>query len=173
MKRRITIAPLGKPAGLRPRPRCTARCLGECAATLLLLLVATVSAIDVLRRGPGAELVRMMDLPIPAIAVLPLALLGSVLVARRIRRQMSVWFDGFGVHFRRRLEARVVPWRTITRVTPEPHRYGANIRIESESATLMLVGGYYRSAEGLLKFLESQVRFHARIEARVGRSLPP
>jgi hypothetical protein len=113
----------------------------------------------------------MTNLRIPSIAVLASSLSGLVLMGRRIRRQMSVWFDGFGVHFRRKLEARVLPWRTITRIAPERHWYGPNLRIESKSDTLTLVGGYYGSAETLLSFLESQVRFHARIEAKLGANL--
>jgi hypothetical protein len=82
---------------------------------------------------------------------------------------MSVRFDGFGIHYRRGLGARVVPWRTITRITPVPHWYGAIIRVVSPSSTITIARGYYRSADALLDFLESQLRYHARIEARVGR----
>jgi hypothetical protein len=136
---------------------------------LLLGLVAAASGIDLLSRGLGAELDWMIDLPVPGIAVaLILSLAGLFLIGKRIRRQMSVRFDGFGIHFRRRLAARVMPWRTVTRITPEPHWYGTNIRVESPSATITMVGGYYRSAAVLLDFLESQLRYHARIEARVG-----
>jgi hypothetical protein len=169
VKRRLTIPPLGKPAGLRPRPRCTIRCLAECAVLAGCLLVALGSGIALLRGGSGAEAGWMKDLRGPAIAALAVSLCGLMLMGWRIRRQMSVWFDGFGVHFRRRLEARVLPWRTITRVVPQRHWYGTTIRIDSQSARLTIVGGYYRSAESLLSFLESQVRFHARIEARMGR----
>ena len=136
---------------------------------LLLGLVAVQSAIDLGRRGLGAGMSWLGDLPVPAIASLVLSLLGGILLGKRIRRQMSVRFDGFGIHFRRRLGARVVPWRTVTRITPEPHWYGANIRVVSPSASITLVGGYYQSATALLDFLESQLRYHARIEARVGR----
>lgn len=109
----------------------------------------------------------MTALPIPAVAALPLSLLLAILIGRRIRRQLSVRFDRFGVHYRRRLEARVLPWRTITKVTPEPHWYGDSIRMDSESAALTFVGAYYQSKDALLAFLESQVRFHAHIEARL------
>ena len=169
MRRRITIRPLGRPAGLRPRPRRTVRYLVECAALLLLGVVAVQSAIDLGRGGLGAGLSWLVGFPVPAIVTLVLSLLGGLLLGRRIRRQMSVRFDRFGIHFRRRLGARVVPWRTVTRITSEPHWYGANIRVESPLATITMVGGYYRSAAGLLDFLESQLRYHARIEARVGR----
>jgi len=169
VKRRITIPPLGKPATLRPRPRRTARCLVECAVMLLLGVVAVQSAIDLRRRGLGAGMSWLVELRAPAIATLTLSLVGAILLGKRIRRQMSFRFDRFGIHFRRRLGARVLPWRTVTRITPEPHWYGANIRVESPSDTVTVVGGYYRSAAGLLEFLESQLRYHARIEARVRR----
>ena len=136
---------------------------------LLLGLVAVQSAIDLGGRGLGAGMSWLVELPVPAIATLVLSLLGGILLGKRIRRQMSVRFDSFGIHFRRRLGARVVPWRTVTRITPEPHWYGANIRVVSPSATITMVGGYYRSTAALLDFLESQLRYHARIEARVGR----
>ena len=136
---------------------------------LLLGLVAVQSAIDLGTRGLGAGMSWLVDLPVPAIATLMLSLVGGILLGKRIRRQMSVRFDGFGIHFRRRLAARVMPWRTVTRITPEPHWYGANIRVVSPSATITMVGGYYRSATALFDFLESQLRYYARIEARVGR----
>jgi hypothetical protein len=133
----------------------------------LLLLLAGRSAIELLRIGLGAEVASLTALPYPAIAVLPLSLLMAILIGRRIRRQLSVRFDGFGIHFRRRLEARVLPWRTITRITPEPHWYGDNIRVDSESATLTIAGAYYQSQDILLAFVESQRRYHASIEARL------
>ena len=136
---------------------------------LLLGVVAVQSAIDLGGRGVGAGTSWLVDLRAPAIATLTLSLVGAILIGKRIRRQMSVRFDSFGIHFRQRLGARVVPWRTVTRITPEPHWYGANIRVESASATITMVGGYYRSAAGLLEFLESQLRYHARIEAKMRR----
>lgn len=99
--------------------------------------------------------------------VLPLSLLAAILIGRRMRRQLSVRFDGFGIHFRRRVEARVLPWRTITKVTSTPRWYGNSIRVESESTTLTIAGGYYESAQTLQRFLEAQVRYHGNIEARL------
>ena len=133
----------------------------------LLLLLAGRSAIDLLRNGLGAEVGSLTALPVPAMAALPLSLLVAVLIGRRIRRQLSVRFDGFGIHFRRRLEARVLPWRTITRITPDPHWYGDNIKVDSASAALTIAGAYYQSKDVLLAFLESQHRYHASIEARL------
>jgi len=167
VKRRLTIPPLGKPAGLRPRPRFTTRCIAECGAATLGLLLAAGSAIDVLCSGLEAES-GWLPLPgVPAIAVLPVTLLVVILIGKRIRRQMSVRFDGFGIHFRRRLEARAVPWRTVTKVTAMSRWHGDSIRIESETTSLTVAGGYYDSADTVLEFLKSQVRFHARIEAKL------
>lgn len=138
---------------------------------ILLLLLAGRSALDLVRSGLGAEVGQRLGFPATAIAVLPLSLLAAILIGRQIRRQLSVWFDGFGIHYRRRVEARVLPWRTITGVILEPHWYGANIRLETETNRLTIVGGYYQSAGALLNFLESQVRFHAHIEAKLGATL--
>jgi hypothetical protein len=166
---RLTIPPLGKPAGWRPRPRFTGRCLAECAVLLVLVTVAVQASVEVVRNGPRVFLVWAAIPQVPALLVLPIVVLGSVLLLRRIRRQLSVRFDRFGVHFRRRVEARVWPWRLVTRIVLERHWYGDNVRIENESARLTLAGGYYDSVEALREFLESRRRYHARIEARVGQ----